>query len=138
MNFGEKIKYLMVKNNVKYVNEFAENVGLSPDTINKYMKKDTLEGIEAVKVKRIADYFGVSIDYFFNIIEDKYDLEIAKYDYFKEDEINKIIIEDFIKEIKSVLNNADIFLSDGKIINSERKYIIDSIDIGLKIMKQNI
>ena len=60
MTLGEKITLLRKKMNLSQV-ELAEKVGVSRDTIGKYERGDITPTVD--KAKRIADTFGVSMDF---------------------------------------------------------------------------
>lgn len=137
MKFGEKISYQRDKKGLS-VADFAKQVGLSADTIKQYQKKEMPEGIDIMKIKRIADYCEISVDYFlYHDDEDEQVYEIENYKYLNKIDV-PIDIQEFANEIKSFIKHNDTIINGKNIEDEKKKYLIDSIDIGIKLTKQNV
>lgn len=136
MNFGEKLSYQLLKNGYNYSTEFAPKVDLSADTINQYKKKETADGIDVMRLTKIANALGVSLDYLVGNDDENEEIEINEYRYINVDNIEKIQIEDLVVEMKTIIKDKECIFQN-KEINDEKKYLIDSLDIGLKLIKQN-
>ncbi len=65
-NFKERLADLLIEHNISK-NQLSKIVGVRPDTIYGYYRKNLLPEIHIAK--RIADYFGCSLDYLFGLTE---------------------------------------------------------------------
>ena len=78
-NFKDRLDELLIENNISK-NQLSKIVGVRPDTIYGYYRKNLLP--EITIAKRIANYFNCSLDYLFGLTEqvtnnDKNDLSFA-------------------------------------------------------------
>lgn len=137
MNFGEKLESLRIKTGLNK-RQISEKLDISPDTFGKYIKKENIEGIDSIILKRIADYFNIPVDYFmsndFDIITSctKDDIKHIKC------EGSNIDIFELISEMQYYLDNLTLTFDSKKISKDDKKYLTDSLQIGLKLLQANI
>jgi transcriptional regulator with XRE-family HTH domain len=137
MNFGEKLEMLRIKSGLNK-KQLGEKVEVAADTISKYIKKETVEGIDAIVIKRIADFFGVYVDYLTNNTESLLiDVQTNDLKYLHCEEKNDIDLIDFINEFKYHLDTLNFVYNSSKLDSEKKKYIIDSLGIGLKLLEEN-
>lgn len=86
--FGDILKQLRKSRNLTQ-QELADIIGVEQSSIGKYEGKDKKIPSDAVK-ERIADYFGVSIDFLMGRAES--DKDIVIYDYDTLDLINRFSV----------------------------------------------
>lgn len=137
MNFGEKLESLRVKTGLNK-RQISEKLDISPDTFGKYIKKENIEGIDSMILKRISNFFNVPVDYFmsndFDIVTSctKDDVKYIKC------EGSNIDIFDFVSEMQYYLENLPLTIDTKKISKDDKKYLTDSLQIGLKLLQANI
>lgn len=137
MNFGEKLESLRIKTGLNK-KQISEKLDISPDTFGKYIKKESIEGIDSMILKRISNFFNVPVDYFmsndFDIITSctKDDIKYITC------EGNNINIFELISEMQYYLENLTLTFDSKKISKDDKKYLIDSLQIGLKLLQANI
>jgi len=136
MNFGEKLGYQLLKNGYNYSTEFAPKVDLSEKTINQYKRKETADGIDVMRLMKIANALGISLDYLIGNDDENEEIQIDDYKYINANNIESIQIEDLVNEMKAIIKDKECIFKN-KEINDEKKYLIDSLDIGFKLIKQN-
>ena len=101
-NFKDRLDELLIENNISK-NQLSKIVGVRPDTIYGYYRKNLLP--EITIAKRIANYFNCSLDYLFGLTEqvtnnDKNDLSFAN-------TIKKLIKENN-KSVEKTMKELDI------------------------------
>ena len=100
--FRERLEDLLIEHNMSK-NQLSKIVGVRPDTIYGYYRRNLLPEIHIAK--RIADYFNCSLDYLFGLSEqinnnDKNDLSFA-------DTIKKLIKENN-KSVEKTMKELNI------------------------------
>ncbi len=109
MNFLEKLKYLMKENNLNK-SSLSDACGIPYATIDGWYKKG-FEDINIITLKKLADYFNVSIDHF------AYDIIPT---------INNLNIHERLLEIRKTLHMSTrdfaqrINLTGGTVTNMEK------------------
>lgn len=137
MNFGMKLEKLRTQFNLNK-KQLAFLIGVSADTISIYEKKTSIEGIDALKLKKIADYFKVSIDYLASSMERNLDnidnIEIIEYEYLQNNINDTIHLEKLTIELMHLLKHKRIFYHD---IEDKNKLdvILECIQITDKILE---
>jgi transcriptional regulator with XRE-family HTH domain len=137
MNFGEKLEMLRIKSGLNK-KQLGEKVEVAADTISKYIKKETVEGIDAIVIKRIAGFFGVYVDYLTNNTESlPIDIQKDDLNYLHCEEKNDIDLVNFVSEFKYYIETLNFVYNSSKLETEKKKYIIDSLGIGLKLLEEN-
>lgn len=65
-NFKERLEEMLVERNISK-NQLSKIIGVRPDTIYGYYRKDLMPEIHIAK--RISEYFNCSLDYLFGLSE---------------------------------------------------------------------
>jgi len=133
LSFGEKLEKLRLKAGLNYV-QLGKEIGMSADTISSY-EKNCNQNISVQNIKKITDFFNVSIDYMLN--DDNFDTIIEDSNTNCINDISDILV--VLKELKYKSNNTEKIKFDNILINEKnKKMLIDGIDILINIMKENV
>lgn len=136
MTFGEKLELLRIKVGLNK-KQLAEKIDVTPDTAGIYTRKDTVEGIDSIRLKKIADVFDVPMDYFTSDIDTSFiDVDGDDLHYLNND-IDEIDYIKLISEIKYIIENCKLIYDGSEIEEESKKYLIDSLDIGFKLFFKN-
>lgn len=134
MTLGNKIKLLM---EYKGLNRkgFAQICGVSPDTVGEWSNDKSKPN--KVALQRIVDTFEIDIDKF---LDDSYPLVQES----NKTELQYINVGDYnldglLVELKDfILNDYNLKLNDQLVDKQIRNTIVDSINIGIALAKQQI
>ena len=101
-NFKERLDEFLIENNLSK-NQLSKIIGVRPDTIYGYYRKNLLPEIHIAK--NIANYFGCSLDYLFGVSDeinnsDKNQLSFA--------ETIKKLIKDNHKSVEKTMKELNI------------------------------
>ena len=104
MTFSQRLKYLRKEIDI-YQKELAQNIGVSRSTITLYesgSRKPNLETLE-----KLADYFGVSIDYLLGKSNEREVIESKELLYFDDPEVVEICEQlKTRKDLKIIFNEC--------------------------------
>src|SRR6056297_1614997 len=104
MTFSQRLKYLRKEKDI-YQKELAQNIGVSRSTITLYesgSRKPNLETLE-----KLADYFGVSIDYLLGKSTEREVIESKELLYFDDPEVVEICEQlKTRKDLKIIFNEC--------------------------------
>lgn len=133
MNFGQKLEKLRLRDGKNFV-ELGKAVGMSADTISGYEKNNN-QNIAVQNIKKIADYFKVSIDYLLN--DDDCTTEIIDSGSECINDVSDMLA--LLEELKcKIYKTKEIKFDNRKIDEYNKILLIDGIDVLLNIMKANI
>lgn len=122
MGIGEKIARLRKEKGITQ-DEMAKHLDISRGALSMYEinKREP----DTVTLKKIADYFDVTVDYLLGRSNHR---KLTKKD---EKDIEKII-----EETKQKIENTEGLMLDGEILNQEDiDYIINAMRVGLEMAK---
>lgn len=135
MNFGQKLEKLRNQLGYNYV-QLGREIGLSADTLSGY-EKNSSGNISIQNIKKIADYFNVSIDYLLleennvSTILDNYSNIVTVGDVID----IKILLEEVIYKLSKTDN---VKFGDKDTNEHIKQCAIDGLDVLLSILNANI
>jgi len=118
-NIGERIKYLRKKYNFTQ-EQFGKLFGIAKSTVSMYEKNKSVPDDEIKK--KIADYFGVSLDWLMG----RTDIPdfCALHGYNKE---HKIVNRDPALQIQDFIEEISIFFASNKIAAEDKEKLFQTI-----------
>lgn len=127
----ERFEQLLKENNVTPY-RVAKETGIATATLSDW--KNGRSTPKTDKLQKIADYFGVSIEYFSGNPEGKEADPVGKKELNRRDQRD---IEKVLNEARDQLLNSEGLMFDGKpATQDEIQQILDAMQIGLEMAKK--
>lgn len=127
---GDKVKLLRKQNKITQ-KELGRNVGLSTSSIG--MIESNKQGASPEKLKEIASFFGVTVDYLLSDEEENNNVKDVQISKRAEKDIKKALSE----TLEQLENSQDALMFDGEPIDDETRELLRlSLENSMRLAKQ--